>query len=405
MNEIYFYIYIFVTFLIAIYLTLRNNPAHKYITFIIAYWLLAGSVLNTEYFIIDIKRLPFDLHPRRVIFILFSIDLILVWVGGHKDKKNKLQGPKFERYLVLYVFLSIIVTLIHTMGIVGVKEAIVSATSIFAFLVIYLVLKRTSDRGMIRVFFKALLIVCTISSLIGICQFLFDPLFFRLGSERQAFSSFLRSNGVYHAEYIQSYFLLPGIILALFTIRTNLLKYTLIVLFLLGVILTFHRMSWIITILLFALYLIEVKKKNVWQMITVGIAVALVFLFSAMFFPRLTEIERSSFVQDRFLADTMTERMSFYGLIFKNFSTSWLIGFGSGRSNVYYKIMSEAGMDEEWCRAERGGIHNLYLAIMFFKGVPVLIVFLMFIVYFIDHHHKKTEIHSLLYCSFIENVT
>jgi ABC-type Na+ efflux pump permease subunit len=30
-------------------------------------------VLNTEYFIIDIKRLPFDFQPNRIIFILFLV--------------------------------------------------------------------------------------------------------------------------------------------------------------------------------------------------------------------------------------------------------------------------------------------------------------------------------------------
>jgi len=97
MNEIYLYVYVTITFLIAIYLTLKSNPAHKYITFIIAYWILAGSVLNTEYFIIDIKRLPFDLQPNRIIFILFTIYLILVWAGKEREKITEIKDIIIQR--------------------------------------------------------------------------------------------------------------------------------------------------------------------------------------------------------------------------------------------------------------------------------------------------------------------
>jgi O-antigen ligase len=379
MNIIYLYIYVFLTFLIAVYLILKSGPTHKYITFIIAYWILAGSVLNTEYFIIDIERLPFDLQPNRIIFILFTIYLILVWAGKIKNVRVKTREPKFEKYLFLYISLSIVIDVIHTVDILTTKDIILNSTQILTFLVIYLVLKRTADREMINVFIKSLLIACIFSSLIGIYQFLVNPFFFRLGSERLAYAGLLRSNGIFHAEYIQSYFLIMGIVLILFTIPKKLLKYSLLIIFLTAIIFTFHRMSWIVLIIILTLYLIEVKKKKVWQMAALGsIAILLVFLLLSNFPSKLTEVRNSPFIQDRLFADTMTGRIGYYKMVLRNIPQNWLIGFGSRKSDVYYYGMLEAGASKSYALGEEGGIHNGYLEIMFYNGIPSLILYLLF---------------------------
>jgi hypothetical protein len=393
MNEVYFYIYIIVTFLIAIYLILKNNPAHKFITFITAYWLLAGSVLNTEYFIIDIKGLPFDLQPPRIIFILFTIYLILVWVGKIKNIRVNTQEPKFERYLYIYVLLSIIVNVIHTIDLLTIKDIILNSTEILTFLVIYLVLKRTADSEMINVLGKALLIVCIFSSIIGIYQFLVNPLFFRLGSERVAFAGLLRSNGIFHAEYMQSYFLIPGIILTLFTVRRKLLKYGLIGLFLFGIIFTFHRMSWIITILLFTLYFIEVKKRKAWQMVAVGgIVVAIILLFYSNFSLNISEIKSSSFVQERLFADTVTGRIALYKGALKEIPEHWLLGVGGIHSDPFYWTILSAGGSEKVALGETGGaIHNEYILIGFLYGLPVLFFFCGFLILSLIYFFRKSK--------------
>jgi hypothetical protein len=374
-----YHIYVVVTFLITAYLTLKSDSSNKYITFIIAYWILAGSVLNTEYFIIDIQSLPFDFQPDRIIFILFSIYLFFTYTLGHNSERVNPENLKFEKFLYLYIFLSIIVDIIHTIDILSLKDIILNTTKIFTFLVIFLVLKRTADREMLRVAGKALLIVCTISSLIGIYQFLIDPFFFRIGSERIAFAGHLRSNGIFSAEYLQSYFLIPGIVVVLFTVRNNLLKYSLIALFSVGIIFCFHRMSWSIAILTFTLYLIKVKKKNAWQIIAVGVSLVVALMyFSSIFSLNLTKIGRSSLVQERLLSDTMTGRIGYFTMILEKIPQSWLIGFGSKKSKVYYYGMLE--VEPSYASGERGGIHNVYLAIMFYQGIPIMILYTFFII-------------------------
>ena len=398
MNTIYLYIYIIITLFIAIYLTLKNNPIHKYITFIIAYWLLAGSVLNTEYFIIDIKGLPIDLQPSRIIFILFTIYLILVRAGKIKNVKVNTQEPKFEKYLFIYIFFSIVVDLIHTIDILTTKDIIVNSTKILTFLVIYLVLKRTADERMIKTLFKALIIVCIFSSIIGIYQFLVDKSFFRFGVERWAFGESLRSNGIYYGEDVQTYFLVPGIILVLFTIKNKILRNSLVSLFLIGTIVTFHRMSLFVTILILILYFIWIEKKKVWKMVTIGISICVILVaFFKIFFPEINQIMNSDFTQERLLADTATGRIAFYNMAIKELPNQWLLGVGSSKSDVYYRGILSAGGGKKEALGEVGGIHNLYLGMAYFQGLPGTIIFILFLVISFIYFLRLSRTVSIFY--------
>ena len=386
MNQIYFLIYVIITFFISLYLTSKSNSSHKYITFIISYWILAHSVLSTEYFIIDIKSLPFDFQPNRIILILFLCYLVLIFIQESTHGRDKIVFLRYEQYLYLYILFSIVLTYFHSRKIVTLKDFIVVNTLMLTFVVIYLVLKRTADRGMIKAFCKAFLILCSISSIIGILQFLIDPNFFRLGSHRGAFSVFLRSNGVFQAEYMQSYYLISGIILTLFLVLSKKLKYFLVTQFFTGIILTFHRMSWITAIILITLYFIKCKKINMWKMVTAGaIAGSIIFLISFLNPYDINRVKNSALFRERLLSNTMTERENTYDMVLKNIKKGWLIGFGGKRSDVYYYGMLAAGTSKEVAKGEVSGIHNRFLEIMFFKGIIVFILYCMFFIFVIDY--------------------
>jgi len=337
-----------------LYLTSKSNSSHKYITFIISYWILAHSVLGTEYFIIDIKSLPFDFQPNRIILILFLCYLVLIFIRESTHGRDKIVFLRYEQYLYLYILFSIVSAYFHSRKIVTLKDFIVINTSILTFVVIYLVLKRNADRGMIKAFCKAFLILCSISSIIGILQFLIDPNFFRLGSHRGAFSFFLRSNGVFHAEYIQSYYLISGIILTLFLVLSKKLKYFLVTLFFTGIILTFHRMSWITGVILITLYISKFKKNEKWKMVAAGaIAVSIIFLISFLNPYDINRVKNSALFRDRLLSNTMTGRENTYDMVLKNIKKGWLIGFGGKRSDVYYYGMLAAGTSKRLLRVKQ----------------------------------------------------
>ncbi|MHA1381056.1 MAG: O-antigen ligase family protein [Candidatus Helarchaeota archaeon] len=278
------------------------------------------------------------------------------------------------------------------------KDFIVINTTILTFLVVYLVLKRTSDKEMIKVLCKAFLILCSISSIIGILQFLIDPNFFRLGSHRRAFSVFLRSNGVFKAEYTQSYYLISGIILTLFLVRSKKLKYFLLTLFFTGIILTFHRMSWITGVILITLYIFKFKKNAMWKIVTAG-AVAGSIIFLVLFFNPydINRVKNYALFRDRLFSNTITIRTNINDIVLKNINKNWLIGFGSKKSDIYYYGMLEAGAGKKFAKGEAGGIHNGFLEVMFFRGIIVLILYCMFFIFVFDYYWLLARTKNIIF--------
>ena len=384
MNTIYFYLYGIIAFLISFYITIKSRSKHKFITLIICYWILAGYV-SMGFFTINLKLLPFDLHIHRLIFLVFSIYLIRTRVMTGHIYKNKHLRPKFEKYLYLYFLVNIVSILLHSFELIIISKVILEVSNLLTFLVIYLVLKMTGDKGMIIAFGRALIIVCIISSIVGIFQFFVNPLFFRIYGTFRAFGENYRSSGVFAGEYIQGYFLLSGIVVILLTSKNVIYKYSLLVLFLIGIILSFHRGCWIITLLMFSLFLFLKQKKSI-PKIALGLTITLgILMFIQLNFSPMNINKTNPFMTERLTVDTVGPRLEQFSAFTKAAQQNWLVGFGTSNSDMYYYTMLKTGMDKEWARGEKGAIHNLYVGMMFFYGVPVLILFLLFI-FFVSHH-------------------
>jgi len=386
MYQIYFLIYAIITLFIAIYLATKIDSSHKYITFILGYWILAHSVLSSECFIIDIKKLPFDLQPNRILLILFVCYLFLIFIKKSTQGRDKIIVLRYEQYLYLYILFSIILTYFHSRKIVTLKDFIVENTSILTFVVIYLVLKIVADKGMIKALCKAFLILCSASSIIGIIQFLFNPKFFRIGAYRGAFSTYIRSNGLFHAEYMQSYFLISGIILTLFIVRPKIFRYFFVSLFGVAIFFTFHRMSWITGFILIALYIFRFRKNDIWKMITVGVITGGIIFLVLFFNPfDINKVKNSALFRERLLRNTMISRENSYNMVLKNIKKAWLIGYGSKKSDAYYFGMLAAGYPKKVAKGEAGAIHNRFLEVMFFKGIIVFIIYCIFFISVINY--------------------
>jgi O-antigen ligase len=61
------------------------------------------------------------------------------------------------------------------------------------------------------------------------------------------------------------------------------------------------------------------------------------------------------------------------------FSRNPIWGVGTTESSAYFYGMLSTGVDRQWALGERGGIHNLYLLLLFLYGVPALVLFLLFL--------------------------
>lgn len=108
---------------------------------------------------------------------------------------------------------------------------------------------------------------------------------------------------------------------------------------------------------------------------------ALAVVFFIRSFPKIfTQLEESSFVQERLLSDTVTGRVMFYNIALENLSRHLLIGIGSPKSEIYYHGVIRAGGREDEATGEVSGIHNLYLVLAFFHGLPVFLSFSIYLI-------------------------
>jgi O-antigen ligase len=245
---------------------------------------------------------------------------------------------------------------------------------------------------MIETILKTLLIVGVISSVVGVYQFFINPDFLRWGFELGAFASFKRANGIYWAEYLQGSFLLISVVSAMIIMKGSIKKVLVIVLLVTGIVLTFHRATWIITIIVFLVYLVLVKRIRLWQFIglcVVSIILVRVFLDVNSSFSR--EFEDSSFVTERLSVDTWTDRIMLYNMALRKIPQYFFFGVGSAKSDIYLHGVMEMGGDIEVASGEVGGIHNFYLLTAFFYGVPTALLLVMFCIGCLMYFVKKTR--------------
>jgi len=385
MNEVFYVLYILVAFITCVVLTFKSTTQNRFVTFVISFWFLAHSVLGIEMFIIDIKGLPFDLQPRRLIFIIFLAYLLLLMLKNALQKTERKKILKYEMILYLYVAVSIFVSYMHNRAIVSVKEIILMNIPVLSFAVIYVVLKKTADEGMLRVFVKSFHILCVATSVIGLCQVVVSQYFFRIRDLRIAYGGIYRSTGVFPDEYTHSYFLVTGVILALFTVQSQKWRRFLIGLYFSGILLSFHRMSWITLAVLVLLFFIVVKKQLSKLVIIGASAGVLAMCLLLMLSPDIESLKSSSLYRQRLTDKTMGVRMRINEMVLRNIHKNWLLGFGSKESDMYYFGMLEADAGMDFAMDERGGIHNGFLMELFFKGAIVFVLYILFFIFAIDY--------------------
>lgn len=358
-------------------MAIKSETNHKIITFFLTFWILGASIIRKDTFVLNFEGLGGDLQVKRIIFLILAGYLIFISLVKFRELRTRLK-VSFEKYLYFFIVWYLVVLAYHTFGgTVKFKEFFVMLQGITSVLVLFLVLKRDADKEMILVFARALIMVSVVSSLVAIIQFFIAQDFMRIGSSFPAFGGRLRSNGIYWSEYIHSYTLVAATALTLVTIQSRSLKTFLIGLFLIGIILSFHRMSWVVTFVVFSLYLIIAKRQNVWKLIVIGgILVFTLVVVSTTIVPFMDEITSSDVYQSRISSDTMTNRLKFYNMVFERIDKIFLWGAGSRSSSLYYYGMLSTGVvGKEWALGEVGSIHNLYLEILFFYGAPLLLLF------------------------------
>jgi len=403
-HEVINIIYAILALLCALIMTLKSKTDHKIITFLISFWILGESVVSLDMFAIKLPALGGDLQLKRVVILSLTGYLVFIALVKFRTSQKNEKMP-YEKFLFAFTLWFLIVIVYHLFdGMLNGKQFVVLFQGILSLFVPYLVLKKYADDDMIRIFFKAFLMIGIITSLVAIIQFFIDPQFMRVGHTTIAFAGRLRSQGIFWSEYQHSYVLAFAIALVLVTIQSKRLKIFLISLFLIGIILSFHRMSWIATFLVFIVYVVMEKRTNIWKLIlTSGIVLFTLYVLSTQVISIVDEFTQSQIYQSRLSSDTITNRLKFYEMVVNNINKIYLWGAGSTSNSLYYHGMLSTGVvDEKWARGEEGGIHNLYLEILFFYGILLLVLFCLMLFSMLREYLKLfLSYHKIFLFSFL----
>lgn len=382
----HFYIYLLLAGIIAFILVVQSSSNNKIEMFFISFYLLSGNLNDILTF-----KIPgigfFELQPNRIIYLL-----LLFFLARKSIRKSHLsinRGSFFSLYqlalfgYVGFLILSIVVNVFPS-GIKTIVDAV-------AFIIIVQAITQLKDKASYDLIKKSMIIGAVFSSLISILQLVWNPYFLRIGDPRAAFGPFLRSNGLFSTEYYNSYFLIIATGWVLVSIKNPRLRTFLVILFSIGVICSFQRMSWIVLSLILLIYYVVLKRTAIQRIILAGLTfLTLITSITLLFYQ---DIRKSSIVQER-LTDSVDGRKGYYTMVLETFGQKPVLGFGDLNNDVYYENMLRITNSRERAEATRGGIHNGYLSNLFRYGLPAAIFFMLFVILVVYYYSKAARYHN-----------
>ncbi len=360
--------------LIAWMLNRAYRPRRQAAGILLSLWLLAEGIFNSDPFIISLgKGAGFEIQFTRLLFLLFGSILLLDLLGKKRGEPGEPLHLYERVFLVSLVAFAGVLFWHSRSSLLPTKDMILILSGWLTFACFYLIAKHSFDAGLGKVILASLVCIAVASSLVALIQFFVNPEFLRVGSMREAFGGATRSNGVFKDEYTHSYFVIAGLFAALTTIRRRLLRYLVAALSIAGIILSFHRMSWICMLLvlgLVGLFKAQSRSRKLlgWSVSVMAVVLVLVALGADQF------LQSNEFVYQRLLSDTMTGRTDVYSVALNRIQKEWMFGVGSPRSDTYYLDMTRAGI-REFASGSVGGIHNLYLNMAYMYGIPVALLY------------------------------
>ncbi|MFO7810232.1 MAG: O-antigen ligase family protein [Candidatus Delongbacteria bacterium] len=403
-NRYYLYAYLAFCLPIALHIIFRIKPKHKIINLIITYWFLISPVIRS--------RLFRDTNPFRFITgrawrfgwqiaWLFLLLLIMRFLTVKNSKfLSQKKMPVYEKFLYAYLFISIFVTYFHLF--VGNIPEIYSFARQFMYyqaLLFYFVIVKFIDKDTIKCIFRSSIYMAVFSSFTCTVQFFYNTWFMRSDRVPRAFEGYHRSTGIFPTPQEHVFITAVGIFLIIFMVRNKFIKSGLLILFFQGILLTFSRGSWMAVLMPVMLYLFYMERKLFFKLTGFGILFGLIFfMFFEAYTPDLSKITESDVMEERVMSDTASQRFDFYYYTLQTIWDAWVFGYGDKENNeVYYKWMFIAG-GKDWALGHGGGIHNLLLEELFFKGLfSTLSLILFFFSFFLYCHKKALKENNYLY--------
>jgi O-antigen ligase len=398
MDSIYFYGYLGLTFMIALWLVLKSQSKYKFELFFLSFFLMSGSISDMLTF-----KIPgvsfFEIQPDRFLFFLFGFFLMRNLLFPKQEIQLPIgwSVPWFKIFIYLYALLVISSQVFHVNE-NGMSEMITNIVYVFNFLLIMYCVRVMVDEETMRIIGSALIIGAIFASISSIVQFLIDPMFLRVGDQRIAFGTTLRSNGLFINEYLNAYFVITALAWVLITYKDGFIKYLLYGIFTLGVICAFQRMSWLILSIVTFIYFTQIKKISFSRLMAVGLAGLSIIIIIVIFFR--ADIMNSSLVKQR-LSEPIDSRAGYYTTALTNVGKKPIFGFGGKNNDVYYYSMLLITHNRDRATGVAGDFHSGYFSTMFYYGIIAFLAFIGIVVTSISYFGNLLKTHLIFSIPFL----
>lgn len=378
MSNMIFLLYVIFAMIAACFLSIGTD--RKVLSFVLILWLLAQPVINAKY-IIPLPGLPFELQPNRILFLFSLVYLLYGLIFWARESTGI--NPPFEKYIYIYFGLVLFAVLLN-FAFMNPKNVITVPLEIATFLTVYLLTKRYMTEKVFAAIIKAIVFLAVIGSIIAIVQISLDSMFLRTGDLRPAFGNKLRSTGIFQSEYDFGYFQILAFIVVLVRYNGKAVRFLMLPLLMLSVLLTFHRLDYIILVVCYVSYNIFYSKHKLPLPIYVVIGVlTLILLVLSIDLYKSMDLH-SVVLEERLKQDTVTGRFLQYQVVWDSI-LAYPLGLGSYDHPLYVKLMSEHGM-LQWFTDRFGNhypipltVHNGYLAAGIQYGFCGMVAFAMLI--------------------------
>lgn len=384
--------YIFLGVILSAYLSNRTDK--PLLGFVLILWLVASPV--SRVYIVSIPGLPIDIQANRLLFVFLTTYFLWAILSGTRGNLKSNHKYLFIKYIYAYLTV-VILALIYNSTYLPIKSVASVPIEIITFIVVYFIGKRFVSTSLRNALLDAIVIVAVASSFIAIVQVGINEQFFRVSPDevRRAFGNIYRATGVFQSEYEFGYFQIFSIFILLSRYRNKWLKYPSFVMISISIVLTFHRLDYLIflTCILFYVFLYTSKSNRV---LFAVITVFLIGLSIPGYIILQRTIMKSDAVQQRLLVNTMSGRMHQYEVLLKAIPDNPL-GVGGYENEAYEKLMfdndlSISYIDERGLWSKKPLLaHNGYLAAGIKYGVMGFLLFTAFVVSLIRATYKLID--------------
>ncbi|MFT5764027.1 MAG: hypothetical protein ACI8X3_001453 [Saprospiraceae bacterium] len=341
----------------------------------------------------------FEIQPDRFLFFLFAFFLARNLLFPNKDIRLPIgwSMPWFKIFIYIYVFLVISSQVFHVND-NGAAELITNTVYALNILLFMYCVRVMTDEETIRIIGSALIIGAIFASITSIIQFLIDPMFLRVGDQRIAFGSTLRSNGLFINEYLNAYLIITALAWVLITYKDGVIKYLLYVIFSVGVICSFQRMSWLILSIVSFIYFTQIRKISFSRLLAVGLVGLSILITVFMLFR--ADIMNSTLVKQR-LSEPIDSRAGYYTTALDNVGKKPIFGFGGKNNDVYYYSMLMITSNRDRATGVAGDFHSGYFSTMFYYGLLAFLAFVGIVVTTIGYFGSLLKTHLIFSIPFL----